>query len=176
MSTRYKDLADALKAELQTQLGSITALVIERRLTPRKDRTEFEDSKVYLSVYVGSGGWEILARQVDQQQWEIILGIQAAIPKADANASGNPFGAVTTLARDQVAWSDTVFEIIEKIKDLWRAESEDGSTPAGALRELSIAGCDTTKLVHDPIYIPDDLTELGILTSVITLTFRVVED
>lgn len=172
MSTRYSTLATTLTTELQSQLTAITSLVIERRLTPRLDRAEFHDSKVYLGVYVGSAGWEIFARQVDKQEWEILLGIQAAVPKPDANASGNPFGAVTTSARDPVAWGDSVFEIVEKIKDLWRAEDEAGN-PAGPLRSKLIANCDFLGLVHDPVYVPDHLLELGIMTSIVSLRYKV---
>lgn len=172
MSTRYSDLASGLKTELQTELTAVTSLVIERRLQPRLDRTEFEAGKVYLGIYVGSAGWEIFARQADKQEWEILLGIQAAIPKPDANSSGNPFGAVTSQAQDPVAWGDSVFEIVEKIKDLWRAESEDGDPP-GPLRSKLIANCDFIGLLHDPVYVPDHLLELGILTSIVSVRYKV---
>ena len=175
MSTRYSDLATALRSALQTQLDAETDLIIERRLKPRLDRTEFADGKAYLGIYVGSAGWEIIGRQVDKQEWEILLVVQAAIPDPTANPSGNPFGAVTSAVADPVAWADSIFELVEKIKDLWRAEGDDGSPP-GALRSQLLAGCDCGQLVHDPVYIADHLTELGILTSAISLTYRVLED
>lgn len=176
MSTRYSALADALKTALQTQLAAVTSLVIERRLKPRLDRTEFDPGKVYLGIYVGSEGWEIIGRQVDKQEWEILLAIQAAIPKPGANTVGNPFGAVTSTAQDPVAWADSIFEIVEKVKDLWRAEGQDGSPPPGALRDAILAGCDSTELIHDPVYVAEHLTELGILTSIVSLTFKVVDE
>lgn len=177
MSTRYSDLAAALTEALQDQLSSSNpALVIERRLNPRLDRTEFDPTKVYLGIYVGSAGWELIARQADKQEWQILLAIQAAVPRPSAHESGNPFGAVTSSAADPVSWADSVFEIVERVKDLWRAEKEDGSQSAGALREQILAGCDSTALLHDPVYVADHLTELGILTSVVALTFQVVED
>jgi hypothetical protein len=172
MSTRYSDLAIALRSELQTELAAITSLVIERRLQPRLDRTEFDDGKIYLGIYVGSAGWEIFARQADKQEWEILLGIQAAVPSPAANASGNPFGAVTSQQLDPVAWGDSVFEVVEKIKDLWRAESDDGDPP-GPLRSKLVANCDFLGLLHDPVYVPEHLLELGILTSIISLRYRV---
>ena len=175
MSTRYSDLADGLQDALQTHLASLTMLVIERRLKPRLDRTEFDPTKVYLGVYVGSAGWEIMGRQVDRQEWEILLAIQAAIPTPAANPSGNPFGAVTSQAQDPVAWGDSIFELVERVKDLWRAEPQAGGL-AGPLRGEQIAGCDCMELVHDPVYVADHLTELGILTSIVTLTYRVADD
>jgi hypothetical protein len=175
MSTRYSDLAIALRAALQAELADETDLVIERRLKPRLDRAEFEAGKAYLGIYVGAAGWEIIGRQVDRQEWEILLVLQSAVPTPAANPSGNPFGAVTSTAADPVAWADSIFELVEKIKDLWRAEGDDGSPP-GALRSQLLAGCDCGQLVHDPIYIPDHLTELGIITSAISLTYRVLED
>ncbi len=171
MATRFAELAAALETALTSHLATITGLAIDRRLTPRLDRAEFAPDKFYLSIFLGSGSWEIFARQVDKQEWEVVLALQAAVPEPAPAVDGNPFATVTSVTADPVSWGDAVLEIGERIKDLWRAETS--TSAAGPLRSLMLAGCDFTGLVHEPVYVPEHLTELGILTSVIVLTYRV---
>lgn len=173
MSTRFTELATELVEALQTELDDLTDLVFDRRLKPRLDRTEFEADKVYVSTFVGTGSWEIIGRQVDKQRWELLLAIQAALPDSTPPVSGNPFGAVNSITADPVAWGDDVFEKVERIKDLFRAQTPDQA--AGALRDRELAGCYFVEMQHDPIYVPQQLDELGILTSVLSLTYRVVD-
>lgn len=173
MSTRYTTLATELVAAMETELSAMTDLVFDRRLKPRLDRSEFESGKIYVSTFIGTGSWEIIARQADRQQWELLLAIQASLPDSQPPPSGNPFGPVNSVAADPVAWGDDVFEHVERVKDLFRAETPD--MPAGALRDRELAGCYFIEMQHDPIYVPSHLDELGILSSILSVTYRVVD-
>lgn len=171
MAARYPALADALKTRLDTLLSDDGTLVIERRLNPRYDRTEFEDATRYISLYCGAYSESIIGRQVDREEWDVLMAIQAAAPVTDESVGANPFANVTSANSDPVAWGDTVFDLVERIKAFWRAETEDD--PEGDLRSRILAGCIFQQLEHNPVYIPSHLEELGIMSCVLRLTYRV---
>lgn len=173
MAGRYTLLSTSLRDELQTHIGG-GDIVIERRLLPRRDRTEFADGKTYVSVFAGAAGFEIIGRQVDKEDWQAVIAIQAAGPDPNASAGANPFGHVTQAAADPVAWGDTVFDFVEQVKGLWRAETT--TRPAGPLRDKLLAGCHFIGLEHDPVYVPFHLEELGILSILLQLDYRVVDE
>jgi hypothetical protein len=173
MSTRYTALATELVTALRAELAGLDRLVFDRRLQPRLDRTEFEADKIYVSAFVGAAAWEIIARQADRQQWHCLLAIQSALPDSEPPETGNPFGAVNSVDGDPVAWGDDVFEHVERVKDLFRAETPEMA--AGALRDQTLAGCYFLEMLHDPVYVPAHLDEIGILTSVLSLTYRVLD-
>jgi hypothetical protein len=170
---RYTALAIALKARLDTLLVADATLVIERRLKPRRDRAEFVEGNRYVSVFAGSSSHEVVGRQVDEEQIEAVIAIQAAAPKTAAKEGANAFGAVTSVQTDPVAWGDDVFALVERIKDFWRAETE--SKAAGVLRDEQIAGCDFLSLEHSPLYVPFHLEELGLLSCVLQIMYRVAD-
>jgi len=175
---KYSQLADALVTQLTTEIDDATK-VIERRLVPRRDRTEFAgsdgdtDGKTYISIYAGGHAFEIKARQVDDEDWTIVLAVQALGPKPDASSGDNAFARVTESDQDPVEWGDTFFATVEQIKGYWRAETE--SEDAGPLRDLVLAGCQWMRLENNPLYLPVDLAENGILTSLISLTYKVLD-
>jgi hypothetical protein len=158
---------------LAALLTADSTLVIERRLKPRRERTEFVEGKRYVSVFCGSASHEVMGRQVDEEQIEAVIAIQAAGPDPLAKAGANPFGAVTSVDTDPVAWGDDVFALVERIKDLWRAETDE--IAAGVLRDEQIAGCDFLSLEHSPLYVPFHLEELGILSCVLQIMYRVAD-
>jgi len=166
-------MAIAFTARLATLLASDTTLVIERRLKPRRERTEFVDGKRYVAVFCGSASHEVIGREVDEEQIEAVIAIQAAAPAASAKEGSNAFGAVTSVATDPVVWGDDVFALVERIKDLWRAET--GERAAGVLRDEQIAGCDFLSLEHSPLYVPSHLEELGVLSCILQIMYRVAD-
>jgi hypothetical protein len=168
---RYTALAIALRTRLAELLVDDASLVIERRLKPRWEREEFEDSKRYISVFAGSASHEVIGRQVDQEDIEAVVAIQAAGPNPLAKAGANPFGAVTSKDTDPVAWGDEVFALTERIKDFWRAETE--TNEAGVLRDEMLVGCQFLSLDHSPLYVPQHLEELGVLSLVLQIMYRV---
>lgn len=168
---RYTALAIALRNRLATLLTGDASLVIERRLKPRWDRAEFAEGARYVSVFAGSASHEVIGRQVDEERIEAVIAIQAAGPEATPKAGANPFGAVTSAQTDPVAWGDEVFALTERIKDLWRAETE--SQAAGILRDELIVGCEFISLEHSPLYVPEHLEELGVLSLVLQIMYRV---
>lgn len=173
MARRYTLLSTQLRDELITHIGG-GDVVVERRLLPRRDRTEFADGKTYVSVFAGSAGSQIIGRQVDKEDWQAVVCIQAAGPDPNVAPGANPFGHVTQAAADPVAWGDTVFDFVEQVKDLWRAETAVAA--AGPLRDKHLAGCHFLALEHDPVYVPFHLEELGILSIILQLDYRVVDE
>lgn len=173
MAGRYTLLSTALRDELANLVGG-PDVIVERRLLPRRDRTEFVQGKTYLSVFAGSTGFEIIGRQVDKEDWEAVIAIQSAGPDPNAAAGSNPFGHVTQSAVDPVAWGDSVFDFVEQVKRLWRAET--ATAAAGPLRDKLLGGCHFISLEHDPVYVPFHLEELGILSIVLQLNYRVVDE
>ena len=173
MAGRYTLLSTALRDQLHTLVGS-SDVIVERRLLPRRDRKEFADGKTYVSVFAGSSGFEIIGRQVDKEDWEAVVAIQAAGPDPNVAAGSNPFGNVNLSVADPVAWGDSVFDFVEQVKGLWRAET--ATAAAGVLRDQLLAGCHFIGLEHDPVYVPFHLEELGILSIVLQLNYRVVDE
>lgn len=173
MAARYPALANGLKARLDTLLADDSTLVIERRLKPRYDRVEFEDAKRYLSLYCGAYSESIIGRQVDREEWDVLLAIQAAGPNPTATAGANPFANVTSAGSDPVTWGDTVFDLVERVKGFWRAETDEAAE--GDLRSRILAGCIFQQLEHNPVYIPSHLEELGIMSTVLRITYRVTD-
>lgn len=174
MAGRYTQLSKALTEELSTRLADAEGVAVDRRLLPRRDRTEFATGGIYVSVFAAAAGFEVVGRQVDEERWEAVLAIQSAAPDNAVKAGDNPFGNVTSLDRDHVDWGDQVFDLVERIKGFWRAETE--SEPAGPLRDLPLAGCTFVALEHDPVYVPFHLEELGILSIVLQLTYQVTDE
>ncbi len=173
MAARYSTLAVALTARLAELLASDSTLVIERRLKPRRDRAEFVDGKRYVSVFAGSASHEVIGREVDEEQIEAVIAIQAAAPKTSAKEGSNAFGPVTSAQTDPLAWGDDVFALVERIKDLYRAETEERE--AGVLRDEQIAGCEFLSLEHSPLYVPFHLEELGVLSCILQIMYRVAD-
>lgn len=171
MPSRWPILADAIRSQLVSLLSDDTSLVIERRLVPRFDRTEFEPGDRYITLYCGAYGQSIIGRQVDREEWDTLIAIQSAGPDPAASTGGNPFANVNSADSDPVAWGDQVFDLVERVKAFWRAETDDDSE--GALRSLELAGCYFQTLEHNPTYIPAHLEELGILSIVLRLSYRV---
>lgn len=174
MAGRYTELSKALTEALRSELSAESNLQIDRRLLPRMDRNEFAADTTYVSVFAAENGFEIVGRQVDEEQWEAVIAIQAAQPGTDAAAGANPLGNVTSRGRDDVEWGDAVFDLVERVKDLWRASTSD--QPAGALRNQSLAGCTFVGLEHSPVYMPYHLEQLGVLSIILQLTYQVSDE
>jgi hypothetical protein len=171
MPSRWPILADAIKDQLTTLLSDDDTLVIERRLVPRFDRVEFEPGERYITLYCGAYGQSIIGRQVDREEWDTLIAIQSAGPDPTASAGENPFANVTSADADPVAWGDDVFDLVERVKAFWRAETD--LIAEGALRSLELAGCYFQTLEHNPTYLPAHLEEYGILSIVLRLSYRV---
>ncbi|QDV23432.1 hypothetical protein [Aureliella helgolandensis] len=171
MPGRYTLLSKALATELATLLSDVSGLSVARRLLPLRDRTEFVQGETYVSVFAGDAGFEVLGRHgsVDDHEWEAIVCIQAAGPAPEPKSGSNAFGAVTQLVADDVDWGDSVFDLVERIKGFWRGETDEA--PEGPLRDVALAGCVFTGLVHSPVYVPYHLEQLGILSVILQLTY-----
>lgn len=170
MDNRFPLLATGLLTELTTLVGGSNR-VLRRSILPMYDRTDFAPGKTYVNLYCGAYGTSIIGRQVDQEDWDLLLAIQAADPDPDEAGGDNPFGRVTASESDPVAWGDSVFAYVETIKSLWRAETDE--VDAGPLRDKLIAGCIFKSLEQNPTYVPWHLEELGILSIVLRLTYGV---
>ncbi len=168
--SRFSDLPIALKARLVTLLSDDASLVISRSYKRRTLRQEFEPGKRYVTVYSGDARLRMLTRTGDQEEFEIIIAVQEAGPDPAAKAGSNPFGAVTSVQTDPVDWADQVLALVDRIKGFWRAEN--GDDPAGPLRIERIAGAFYYELEHAPVYMPQDLEELGVLSSFLVLKYR----
>lgn len=172
MPGKYEQLADALVSALTTQVADANR-IIERRLIPRKDRTEFAAGKTYVSVYSRGHTLEVAARQADKEEWTVALAVQQLTDKPTAASGDNAFARVTESAADPVEWGDSFFAFVEQLKGYYRAESE--SAAAGPLRDQVLAGCQWMRLENSPLYLPVDLAENGILTSLISVTYMVLD-
>lgn len=167
---RYIQLAKQLRTRLSQLLTGDNSLVIERRLKPRRERTEFAANTRYISVFAGSASHEVVGREVDEEEIEAVVAIQAAAP-GTAAAAGNAFGPVTSVQTDPVAWGDEVFALVEQIKDLWRAETTERA--AGVLRDEPLAGCEFLSLEHSPLYVPSHLEGMAVLSIILQIMYRV---
>ncbi len=104
-----------------------------------------------------------IGRVVDTNDVTFGIAVQQVVAAPTVNdTDGNPVKDGV----DNLAHGDQVLNIVEEIKDLWRA--------GGALREKNIASYSFKEMVHDPIYEPIHLMTIGVFTAIIDVTYELV--
>jgi hypothetical protein len=152
------DLTVALVDEIKAALPAM-AQFVERRYRPRRDRSEFEQGRVYITVYMEAlHRVERVGREVDRQTYAVGVVIQQAAPipenLSDAAVDGN----------DDLDWGDAMVALVDAVEGLWLV-GDDGA--AGPLRRRRIEGYEFTELLDVPLFEADHLAAEGVWTSVV---------
>lgn len=155
MAAHWIEIAEALRAALQSQLGGS----IERRYTAYYKPEDVESGK-YLIV---GGASELTPRRgVDSLEIGVDVGYQRALPDPDQQYP-DPLNNVPFL--------DACSEKVQAVKDLFAAGDE--LSGSGPLRDYNFAGATYLRWRNDPLYRPDILIDHRIYTSVIRFEFRI---
>lgn len=152
------DLTIALVDAIKVALPDLAEFV-ERRYRPRKDRSEFEDGRVYITVYMETlHRVERVGREVDKQTYAVGVVIQQAAPLPDS------LSELAVDGNDDLTWGDAMVALVDSVEGLWLV-GDDGV--AGALRRRQLEGYEFTELLDVPLFEADHLAAEGVWTSVI---------
>lgn len=102
----------------------------------------------------------------DEDDHTIEIAFQQAVPGIPTSGDGYAdFDAI-----DNTEFGDSILDLVEKIKSLWRPEVE--AADEGRLRNETLAACQFINLEHDPVYEAVPLVRLGIMTVILAITYR----
>ena len=143
--SRIIDIADAVVAEISGFTGWSQSLKAVRSYAPRYELKELADLKV--TVVPKSMASEVASRSSVQSDYEFDVAIQKHLEGlTDADI-------------------DALMGLVQEVVDHWR------------LRVVTVDGTDAVCIAaaNDPVYSPEHLVQMQVFTSVVTLTFRLME-
>jgi hypothetical protein len=162
-------LRDSLRDELDSYLsGAVDGeYVVASRYLPRTRRENL--SNLQVTVYIAATDPDMFAsgREGDEDDHTIEIAFQQAVPCSPNPDNGRPdFDQI-----DQPVFLDSIIALVESVKSLWRPETQ--LQDAGQLRNKKLAGCTFIGLKHDPVFEPEPLIGLGVISVVLSVTYRI---
>lgn len=163
-------LRDAIRDELETELTELledAEFGIACRYMPHNRREDLVNLQASVYIADANPDWFASGHQGDEDDFTIEVAFQQAVLSVPTNDNGLPdFDQI-----DNTVFLDQFLALVEAVKSMWRPEDENEGL--GRLRNKKLAGCTFIGLQHDPIFEPIPLARLGVMSVVISLTYRI---